>query len=171
MYSSKYFTEEHIMAYECQSNDKKDNWHKNLKYFANLYALQKAYSEDRAGKRGFKSAVSVKKATTRPWTMYFGRIAITTGANTVITTSDTTEEYNEYVEGLEQSLAEVKEYAANIQTTTTTDAAVEALKAKLLAQRKKNAGILAQNSKMMEAMMKVGAVAGAGTTVQDSCGR
>ena len=56
-----------------------------------------------------------------------------TVADSVNTTADTTVEYNEYVEGMEQSLAEVKEYTSNIQTTTTTDSVVETLKAKLLA--------------------------------------
>ena len=50
------------------------------------------------------------------------------------------------MEGLEQSLDEVKEYAANIQTTTKTDAAVEDLKTKLLAHRKQTADILSQNN-------------------------
>ena len=49
--------------------------------------------------------------------------------------------------------------------TTTTDAAVKYLKAELLAQRGKTADILAQNIKMMEAMIKMGAVAGAGPMV------
>ena len=57
-----------------------------------------------------------------------------TGSNRINTMADTTVEYNEYLKGMKQSLDEVKEYAANIQTTTTTDAAVEDLKAKLLAQ-------------------------------------
>ena len=74
-------------------------------------------------------------------------------------------------------MAELKEYAANIQTTTRTDAAVEALKAKLLAQRKQTSdiltqnitvGILTQNRKMMEDMMKMGVVAGAGPMVPET---
>ena len=44
MYASKYFTGEHMMAYECQTNDKKDDLHETLKYFTDLYTLQKAYS-------------------------------------------------------------------------------------------------------------------------------
>ena len=89
---------------------------------------------------------------------------MTTGANSIKTTPDTTVDYNEYVEGMEQSMAEVKEYAANIKTTTMPDAPVEALKAKIVAQRKQTADILAQNRKMIEAMMKMGAVVGAGPT-------
>ena len=39
MYTIKYFTEEHMMAYECQQNDKKDDWYETLKYFTYLYTL------------------------------------------------------------------------------------------------------------------------------------
>ena len=46
------------------------------------------------------------------------------GANRVNTMTDTKREKNEYMEGLDQSLDEVKEYNANIQTTTTTYEAV-----------------------------------------------
>ena len=38
-YARKYFTEEHMIAYECQPNNKKDYWHKTLKYFTDFYAL------------------------------------------------------------------------------------------------------------------------------------
>ena len=56
---------------------------------------------------------------------------MTTCTNSVNTTADTMAEYNEYLEGLEHSLAEVKEYATDIKTTTTTEAVGEALKSKL----------------------------------------
>ena len=46
------------------------------------------------------------------------------GANRVNTMADNKREKNEYPEGLDQSLDEVKEYNANIQTTTTTYEAV-----------------------------------------------
>ena len=39
MYAIKYFTEEHMMACECQTNDKKYGWYETLKYFTDLYAL------------------------------------------------------------------------------------------------------------------------------------
>ena len=100
------------------------------------------YSEDQAGKSGFESATSVKEATTGPQTTYPRSIDILTGDDSVNTMADTTAENNEYVEGLDKSLSEVKEYAANIHMTTTTDAAVEYLKVKLLEQRKQTANIL-----------------------------
>ena len=103
---------------------------------------EKAYYEDQAGNSGSKSAASVKETTTGPRTTYNGRIAMPTGADSVNTMADTTAENNEYVEGLDKSLSEVKEYAANIHMTTTTDAAVEYLKVKLLEQRKQTADIL-----------------------------
>ena len=58
------------------------------------------------------------------------------GADRVNTMADTKREKNEYMEGLEQSLDEVKEYSANIQTTTTTDTSMEDLNTKLLVQSK-----------------------------------
>ena len=125
---------------------------------------EKAYYEDQAGNSGSKSAASVKETTTGPRTTYNGRIAIPTGADSVNTMADTTAEYNEYVEGMEQSLDEVKEYSANIQTTTTTDTSMEDLNTKLLVQSKQTEDILTQNRKIMEAMMKMGAVVGAGLT-------
>ena len=89
-----------------------------------------------------------------------------TGANSVNSyqKENATTKYNNYVEGLEQSLYKVKEYTVNINTTTMTDAEVGDLKEEIVAQRKQTADILAQNNKMMEAMMKMGATAEAGTT-------
>ena len=46
MYARKYFTEEHMMAYKCHQNYKKYNWNENLKYFTDLYSLQKEYYKD-----------------------------------------------------------------------------------------------------------------------------
>ena len=60
MYASEYFTEDHMMTYECQENFKKDDWHETLNYFTDLYALQKFYSENRAGKSNFESPASLK---------------------------------------------------------------------------------------------------------------
>ena len=79
------------MTYECQENFKKDDWHETL---TNLYALRKSYSEDRAGKSRFKSAASIKEATSSMRTMYSGIIAIPTSANSFNTMVD----YNEYLE-------------------------------------------------------------------------
>ena len=93
IYASKYFTEEHMMTYECQSNNKKDDWHETLQYFTNLYVIRKMYSEERAGNSGFKSSASFKEATSRTQTMYPWIIAMPTGADSVNTPVD----YNEYV--------------------------------------------------------------------------
>ena len=48
----------------------------------------------------------------------------------------------------------MKDYAANIHTTTKTDVGVKYLKEEILAQGKQTAEILAQNIKIMKAMMK-----------------
>ena len=92
MYASKYYTKEHMIVYECQPNERKDNWHKTFKYFTNLYALRKSYYKYQAGKRSFESATSVKEATTGPQTTYTGSITIPTGANSVNTTLENTSE-------------------------------------------------------------------------------
>ena len=92
MYASKYFTEEHMMAYEFQMNDKKDNCHEILKYFTDLYALRKAYYEDRVGKSGLENAVSAKETTIGPRTTYTESIAIPNSADSINTMADTTVE-------------------------------------------------------------------------------
>ena len=58
MYSSKDFTKEEMIKYEMIQNNNKNYWTKMLTYFTHVYAMRKAYSEDRATERGFEIAAN-----------------------------------------------------------------------------------------------------------------
>ena len=60
MYKSNYFTKEQMTKYEILADSDKV-WEKNLTHFTDLYALQKAYGNNRAANSGFKSAAQSKK--------------------------------------------------------------------------------------------------------------
>jgi hypothetical protein len=55
MYKSNYFTKEQMTIYEILT-DLDKVWEKILTHFMDLYALRKAYGNDRAANSGFKSA-------------------------------------------------------------------------------------------------------------------
>ncbi len=60
MYKSNYFTKEQMTKYEILADSDKV-WEKNLTHFTDLYALRKAYGNNRAANSGFKSAAQSKK--------------------------------------------------------------------------------------------------------------
>ena len=55
MYARKHFKEEYMTKYEMIPTNEKDDRSKTLTYSTTLYAMRKAYSEDRAAESGFES--------------------------------------------------------------------------------------------------------------------
>jgi hypothetical protein len=95
MYKSNYFTEEQMTKYEILADSDKV-WEKTLTHFTDLYALRKAYGNDRAANSGFESAAHVQENS-------LGHSIITTESNL---TCDL------YIKSLEESLAAAHEYVA-----------------------------------------------------------
>ncbi len=87
MYKSNYFTEEQMTKYEILADSDKV-WEKNLTHFTDLYALRKAYGDNRVANSGFESAAHVRENSS-------GHSIITTKRNL---TRDL------YVKSLEESL-------------------------------------------------------------------
>ncbi len=58
MYKSDYFTKEQMAKYEILADSDKV-WEKNLTHFMDLYALRKAYGNNRAANSGFKCSAHV----------------------------------------------------------------------------------------------------------------
>jgi hypothetical protein len=73
MYKSKYFTKEQMTKYEILL-DLDKVWGKNLTYFTDLYALCKAYGNDRVANSSFESAAHVREIS-------LGHSIITTESN------------------------------------------------------------------------------------------
>jgi hypothetical protein len=73
MYKSDYFTKEQMTKYKILA-DLDKVWGKNLTHFTDLYALRKAYGDDRAANSGFKSAAHIRENS-------LGHIIITTESN------------------------------------------------------------------------------------------
>ncbi len=103
MYKNNYFIKEQMTKFKVLPDADKA-WDKMLTHFTNLYALCKAYGNDRAAKSGFESAAHVRNMST-------SRSVVTTESN--ITP-------NLYLESLEESLAAVREYAAKEPPPPTT---------------------------------------------------
>ncbi len=95
MYKSDYFTKEQMTKYEILVDSDKI-WEKTLTHFMDLYALHKAYGNNRAANSGFKSAAHVRENS-------LGHSVITTESNLT---------RNLYVESLEESLAAACKYVA-----------------------------------------------------------
>ncbi len=71
-------------------------WEKTLTHFTDLYALRKAYGNDRVANSGFESAAHIRENSS--------------GHSVITTESDLTRDL--YVESLEESLAAAHEYVA-----------------------------------------------------------
>ena len=74
--------------------DSDKEWEKTLTHFTYLYALRKAYDDDRAANSGFKSAAHVQENSL--------------GHSVITTERDLTRDL--YIESLEESLAAAREY-------------------------------------------------------------
>ncbi len=143
MYNSNYFTKEQMTKYIILA-DLDKVWGKTLTHFMNLYALRKAYGNDRAANRGFKSAAHIQENS-------LGHSVITTECNLT---------HDLYDESLEDILAVAQEYVtkemaagavpppANEQLTLLCN--------NLVAQRKQFKLVMEQNSKLPVAFSKGG---------------
>ena len=91
-------------------NDR-NNWFKTLTYFTNLYAMRKAYSEDRAVERGFEISANVTHIYSPAIIInssFNMNIGGTMGSITPTQYGEVTATYNDYIEGVEESLADAK---------------------------------------------------------------
>jgi hypothetical protein len=90
MYKSDYFTKEQMTKYEILA-DLDKVWEKNLTHFTDLYALRKAYGDNRVANSGFKNAAHVQENS-------LGHSIITIESNLTC---------NLYIESLEESLLSI----------------------------------------------------------------
>jgi hypothetical protein len=143
MYKSNYFTKEQMTKYEILA-DLDKVWEKTLTHFMELYALHKAYGNDKAANSGFEGAAHVREN-------FWGHSVITTESNL---TRDL------YVESLEESLATACEYVAK---DTAAHAAPPPANEQLIflhndvdTQCKQFKLVMEQNSKLLTALSKGG---------------
>ncbi len=93
MYKSNNFTKEQMTKYEILT-DLDKVWEKNLTHFRDLYALRKAYGDNRGANSGFESAAHVQENSL--------------GHSIISTESNLTRDL--YIESLEESLMAAQEY-------------------------------------------------------------
>jgi hypothetical protein len=143
MCKSNYFTKEQTTKYEILADSDK-LWEKNLTHFTDLYALCKAYGDDRAATSGFESAAHVRENS-------LGHSIITTESNLP---------HNLYIESLEESLAAAHEYVAKDTAARAAPPPANEqsnlLHNDLDAQRKQFKLVMEQNSKLLAAFFKGG---------------
>jgi hypothetical protein len=117
-------------------------WEKTLTHFTDLYALCKAYGNDRVANSGFESAAYVQENSS-------GHSIITTESNL---TRDL------YIESLEESLAAAREYVAKDTAARAVpppaDDQLTLLHNNLDAQHKQFKLVMEQNSKLLAALSK-----------------
>jgi hypothetical protein len=140
---TKAITKEQMTKYEILADSDKV-WEKTLTHFTDLYALRKAYGNNRAAISGFESAAHVRENS-------LGHSVITNESNL---TRDL------YAKSLEESLAAACEYVA--KDTAAHAAPLPAneqltlLRNDLDAQRKQFELVMEQNSKLLMALSKGG---------------
>jgi hypothetical protein len=143
MYKSDYFTDEQMTKYEILV-DLDKVWEKTLTHFTDLYALCKAYGNNRAANSGFESAVQVQE-------IFLGHSIITTE-------SDLTRGL--YIGSLEESLVVAQEYVtkdmAAHAAAPPANEQLTLLRNNLDAQRKQFELVMEQNSKLLAALSKGG---------------
>jgi hypothetical protein len=110
MYKSDYFTEDQMTKYFLQSNADKE-WDPTLDHFSKLFALRKAYGNNRAANSRFESAATMFDDP-------FDRTFATSKSNGDFTTRDL------YIESLRESLALARNYMTNAYTTAPAPAPV-----------------------------------------------
>jgi hypothetical protein len=117
---------------------------KTLTHFTDLYALRKAYGNDRAANSGFESAAHVRENSS-------GHSVITTESNLT---------RNLYVKSLEESLTAACKYVAKDTATRAApppaNEQLTLLRNNLDAQRKQFKLVMEQNSKLLAALSKGG---------------
>jgi hypothetical protein len=143
MYKSDYFTKEQMTKYEILA-DLDKVWEKTLTHFTDLYALRKAYGDDRAPNSGFKSAALVRENSS-------SHSVITTESNL---TCDL------YVESLEESLVVARKYVAKDMAARAAPSPANEQLTLLCndfdAQCKQFELVMEQNSKLLVALSKGG---------------
>jgi hypothetical protein len=143
MYKSDYFTKEQMAKYEILADSDKV-WEKNLTHFMDLYALRKAYGNNRAANSGFKCSAHV-------WEHSLGHSVITPESNL---TCDL------YIKSLEESLVVARKYVtkdtAARAVPTPANEQLTLLHNNLDAQRKQFKLVMEQNSKLLAALSKSG---------------
>jgi hypothetical protein len=143
MYKSDYFTEEQMTKYEILADPDKV-WEKILTHLTDLYALRKAYGNDKAANSGFESAARVRENSS-------GHSIITTESNLTC---------NLYIESLEESLAMAHEYVAKDTAACAApppaNEQLTLLRNNLNAQCKQFKLVMEQSSKLLVALSKGG---------------
>ena len=124
MYARGEFKEEEMTIYEEKLGPDKE-WNPTLSYFTKLFERKKAYREDRASHTGFESAAHVRdtssvrsppppKISSMRSSSSIG--SVTQPSTALPATDDDWLQYNNYVEELEDTVADAKEYAASVST-------------------------------------------------------
>ncbi len=143
MYKSDYFTKEQMTKYGFLA-DLDKVWEKTLTHFMDLYALHKAYGNNRAANSSFKSAAHVQENS-------LGHSVITTESNL---TRDL------YGKSLEESLVVAREYVAKDTAARAApppaNEQLTLLHNNLDAQCKQFELVMEQNSKLLVALSKGG---------------
>jgi hypothetical protein len=143
MYKSGFFTEEQMTKYEILADVDKV-WEKTLTHFTDLYALRKAYGNNRVTNSSFESAAHVRENSL--------------GHSVITTESDLTRDL--YVESLEESLAAAREYVAKDTAARAApppaNEQLTLLRNDLNAQRKQFELVMEQNSKLLADFSKGG---------------
>jgi hypothetical protein len=147
MYKSDYFTKEQMTKYEILAYLDKV-WQKTLTHFTDLYALHKAYGNDRAANSGFESAAHIQENSS-------GHSIITTESNLT---------HDLYVKSLEKSLAAACKYVAKDTAARAApppaNEQLTLLRNNLDAQCKQFKLVMEQNSKLLTALSKGGGGSG-----------
>jgi hypothetical protein len=143
MYKSNYFTNEQMTKYEILADSDKV-WEKTLTHFADLYAVRKAYGDNRVANSGFESAAHVQENSS-------GHSVITTESNL---TRDL------YVKSQEESLMVARKYVAKDMAARAApppaNEQLTLLRNNLDAQRKQFELVMEKNSKLLAALSKGG---------------
>ena len=131
-----------MMNYEILPTNKKYYWGNILTYFSTLYAMQKAYPEDRSAESRLKSAANITHIAPE---ISIDHTSINSNRGDEIETLEdkSMTAYHNYVEGLEESLLGAKEYESNISKDQTRQTSIFA----------KLAGQLKQKDKSLEQIM------------------
>ena len=142
MYARKNFTEEDIINYKMIPTDENNDCTKRIVYFDTLSVIRKDYSKNRTAESIFKSANNVTHIS--PEIIVINSSTNLNRGGTMATPENkATMAYHDYFKGLEEFLADAKQYKANINSTENYQT-INKLRAKLAAQWNQTDAVLEQ---------------------------
>ncbi len=158
MYKSNYFTEEQMIKYEMQLDTNKA-WDPTLDHFSKLFAQCKAYGNDRTANSRFKTTAAM-------YNIPSDHTIATAKSSSDFTSRDL------YIESLEESLAQARDYVTDAPTTAPAPTPfvdpMATLRLDMKAQRKQFELLLKQNVDLVTVFAKASATTnpGSGTTAK-----